>query len=124
MLLFVGETQQSPWFSFSADFHIYHLLCATGGKNVLQLEISVALEMPVLLLLLWSVGTICCWIIIFYLFKVVFWWGFFYGYVSSGGFYVMVLFRSLLGHKTLEHKRSLCFVLRENACGDLWFGIV
>lgn len=42
----------------------------------------------------------------------------------SRGFYVMALFRSLLGHKTLEHKCSLCFVVRENAYGNLWFGIV
>lgn len=72
-------------FPFFTDFHIYYLHCATGGRNVLQLEISVGLEMPVLLLLLWSVGTIRCWIIIFYLFKVVFQWVF-YGYVFSGGF--------------------------------------
>lgn len=42
----------------------------------------------------------------------------------SRGFYVMALFRSLLGHKTLEHKCSLCFVVRENANGNLWLGIV
>lgn len=112
-----------PDFPFFTDFHIYYLHCATGGKNVLQLEISVGLEMSGLLLLLWSVGIICCWIIIFYLFKVVFWWDFLW-LCFLREFHVMVLFRSFLGHKTLEHKCSVCFVLRENAYGNLRFGIV
>lgn len=60
-----------PGFPFFTDFHIYYLRCTTGGESVLQLEISMDLELPVLLLLRWSVGTSCCWIIIFHLFKVV-----------------------------------------------------
>lgn len=79
-----------PGFPFFTDFHIYYLRCTTGGENVLQLEISMDLELPVLLLFLWSVGTSCCWIIIFHLFKVVLcffvFWGFFFMF-SWGGLY-------------------------------------
>lgn len=35
-------------------------------------------------------------------------WFFFFLVVCSPWFYVMALFRSLLGHKTLMHKRCFC----------------
>lgn len=94
---------RAPGFPSLTDFHIYYSRRATGRKkNVLQLEISVGLEMPVLLLLLWSVGILCCWIIMFYLFEVMFWWFFFLWLCFLRRFYVMALFRSLLGHKNLR----------------------